>query len=1155
MELVISVLGPFQASYAGRPLTFASSAARALLVYLAIESGQAHSRERLAALLWPDQPQTAAYANLRQALARLRKALPEPAAQLLLVSPQALQLPPDRARVDLAHFDELLIRCASHAHADPISCPACRERQSQAAALYRGELLHGLGLDLSHPFGEWLLVRREALHQRALGLFHSLAESYEASGDYPTMRAYAARQIELEPWHEQAYRQLMRALALAGDRDSALAQFQRCRQILASELGLAPDAETRALAERIRAGQLTPATRSAAAPRHNLPAALTPFIGRESELAALAALCGQPGARLITLVGMGGVGKTSLALELARASLGTFADGVFFVPLAPLADPATIAPAIAQALELSMQAGDVATALLRFLRDKHVLLILDNLEHLLAEPGRAAELVIGLLEAAPHVQIIATSRERLNLRAEQLVAVEGLAYDSAAASGDAAELPSVQVFAQSARRVRLGFQLDAASLPEVQRICQLVQGVPLALELAAAWAELLPLDQIAGEIVRSASFLAAKWHDAPERQRSMRAVFGWSWRLLSANERQLFRRLAVFRGGFTRASAETVVGASLAGLIGLVQKSLLRPTEREGAGTRYELHELLRQLAEEQLDESAGERAAIEQQHSQHYLALVAERERRMARDDPRAAVAEIQAELGNVRQAWAWATRQQRFDLIDASANGMSYFYLHVGPYAEAEQVFGQAAYILTRSDQLAGDGSAAERGWQLASKLLILQAGYAVTQNKLEQGLAIALEGLALAQASGNRDGEAIGRMVQAETHYRRSEYAEARVLCEQILQQIREHPLGSPRGEPHLDTEWRALRWLGLMAATLDDYRTAEIYLGQGLQLCRSLGKLRGEGILLFEMGRAAQSQGSYAAAAEHYRQALSLTPRVGYRGLESIVQFQLGDVLRLLGQYAQALAMMQQALASFRELGERMDEATALAYLGHLADCLGDDSRARSWLDAALQVSREQGAREPELDALVYLARYSLRLGAGEQSLGYAEEAARAAALLGGSSQRARASVLLGHAHASLGQYMLAQAAYRQAQATYEQQGKHALAAEPRAGMAVLALAQGDIAEARAQALQLLSILAVHPRAGLDEPYAIYLTCFQVLEAAGDPRAHGILQAGQQLLLTDAGQIADPGLRSLFLEHVPAHCALLAARVAPGNRPVR
>lgn len=1143
MEFVISVLGPFQASYGGLPLVFATGATRALLAYLAIEPGRPHPREQLAALFWPEQPQAAAFANLRQTLARLRKALPEPAAQLLLVTSQSLQLPAGRANLDLAQFDALLAAVAGHAHADAAGCPLCREHMRQAAALCRGELLHGLALEGSQPFGEWLLVRREALHQRALGLFHTLGEAYAAAGDYPAMRDCAARQIEFEPWHEQAYRQLMRALALAGDRDSALAQFQRCRQVLASELGLAPDAETRALAERIRAGQLTRATRSATTPRHNLPAALTAFVGREAELATLAALCGQPGARLLTLVGMGGVGKTSLALELARASLESYADGVFFVPLAPLADPATIAPAVAQALELSVQTGDVAAALLRFLRDKHLLLILDNFEHLLAEPGRAVELVVGMLEAAPRVQIVATSRERLNLRAEQLVAVEGLSYEPGAAPGDAADLPAVQLFAQGARRARLGFELGAANLPDVLRICRLVQGVPLALELAAAWAELLPLDEIAREIARSVDFLAAQWHDTPERQRSLRAVFGWSWRLLSAGERQLFARLAVFRGGFTRAAAEAVAGASLPGLIALAQKSLLQRAER-GASARYELHELLRQLADEQLGEIEGERAAVEGRHSQHYLAFVAERERRMARDEPLAAVLEIQGELDNVRQAWAWAVAHARLGSLAGSASGLSYFYLHVGPYAEAEQVFGHAADQLLARARSADD----ERAQQVASTLLILHAGYAVTQNKLEQGLAAAQRGIALAQASGNREGAVIGHMVQAETHYRRAQYAEAQALCEQILQQIREHPPGAPRSESHLDTEWRALRWLGLMAATLDDYAAAERYLGAGLELCRSLGKLRGEGILLFEIGRAAQGQGSYAAAAGHYQSALGLTPRVGYRGLESILQFQLGDVLRLQGKYALALDMMQRALASFREIGERMDEATALAYLGHLADCLGDDLRARDWLDDALRVSREQGAREPELDALVYLARHCQRIGAGDQALSYAEAAAEVAERLGGSSQRARAGVVLGHARAGLGQHASAQAAYRQALATYEELAKRALAAEPLAGLAALALARGDLAAALEHAGELAGILGQHPRVGLDEPYALYLACFQALAAAGDPRAPAVLQAGRQLLLADADQIDDAELRARFLEHMPEHRALLAAWVA-------
>lgn len=521
----------------------------------------------------------------------------------------------------------------------------------------------------------------------------------------------------------------MRGLALTGDRDAALNQYERCRQVLADELGVEPEVETHALYEQIRAGQLTPATRELAAPHHNLPAALTPFVGREAELATLSALLAQPDIRLLTLVGTGGMGKTRLALELGRASLDAYADGVFVVALAPLSAATVLPAAIAQALDLSIHSGDPAAALLRFLRDKHMLLILDNFEHLHDGVG----LVLDILDAAARVQVLATSRERLNVRGEQLIVVEGLSYISEVASAADAS-PAARLFAQNARRVQPSFQLDERNLPDVLRICRLVQGMPLGLELAAAWAELLTVREIAYEIERSADFLAADWADAPARQRSMRAVFEWSWGLLNDAERQLFRRLAVFRGAFTRAAAEAVVGASLHVLVGLVHKSLLR---RSDAGAsqigRYEAHELLRQFAAEQLASSPGEQAAVEERHSRFYLTFVAERERRMARADPHAAVAEIQGERDNLRRAWAWVTTHMRLAELDRSVNGLWYFYLHVGPYAEAEQAFGHAAeQVLARLSQMTDATAERQACQRVASKLLATQATFAVYQNK---------------------------------------------------------------------------------------------------------------------------------------------------------------------------------------------------------------------------------------------------------------------------------------------------------------------------------------------------------------------------------------------------------------------------------------
>src|SRR5262249_22586642 len=253
---------------------------------------------------------------------------------------------------------------------------------ARAAELYSGEFLAGFSLPGCEAFEEWLLLRREQLHQLALGTLARLAELHERAGDYAALCACARQQLALEPWEEAAHRQLMCGLALAGARSAALTQYERRRELLANELGVEPDVETRALYERIRAEAFTPARRDVAAPRHNLPPPRPRFVGREAELAELAGLRAQPDPRLLTLVGVGGIGKTRLALEAARASLEGYADGVFFVPLASLAMASELPSAVAQALDLAVH-GDPATALLRFLRTKELLLIFDNFAHLL----------------------------------------------------------------------------------------------------------------------------------------------------------------------------------------------------------------------------------------------------------------------------------------------------------------------------------------------------------------------------------------------------------------------------------------------------------------------------------------------------------------------------------------------------------------------------------------------------------------------------------------------------------------------------------------------------------------------------------------------------------------------------------------------------
>ena len=498
--ITITCLGDFEVVVADHGVVhFPTDKARALLAYLVLEGHRPHSRQVLSGLLWPDQPQERAFANLRTTLRRLRQSLDETAPGItdhaLVTTRQALQVLPDAFNVDALTVDSLTAACATHAHADVMACAACLARLAQVVTLYRGDLLPGFSLPDAPPFEEWLVIQREVTQQQALKALHILAEASIRRGQYDQALAHATRQLTLDPYRENAYRQTMRALASSGQRAAAVAQYERWAETLRNELGVEPERETTEVAEEIRAGRFRPAIEPQAAPAipdllpaaaTALPAYVSPFVGREQALSEVIAVLDQPDIRLLSIVGAGGMGKTRLAVEVARLRQNRYPDGVVFVPLASLTEPSAIAPALATALGLTGRGVDPHLAVMQALRHRHVLIVLDNFEHLL----EGAEGLVDLLQMAPGVQVVVTSRERLNVRGEHVYPVQGMAYDLTGTLTKAASLPAVRLFVQSARRIRPGFELTGASLAHVLRICHLVQGMPLGLELAAAWVEI-----------------------------------------------------------------------------------------------------------------------------------------------------------------------------------------------------------------------------------------------------------------------------------------------------------------------------------------------------------------------------------------------------------------------------------------------------------------------------------------------------------------------------------------------------------------------------------------------------------------------------------------------------------------------------------------
>jgi len=376
----------------------------------------------------------------------------------------------------------------------------------------------------------------------------------------------------------------------------------------------------------------------------NLPSQPTPFIGREDELAEIANLLGMPACRLLTLVGPGGIGKTRLAIEAVRPII--LPDGVHFVPLQPLNSPDFIVSTIADALNFTFYGEqDPKTQLLHYLREKHLLLVLDNFEHLLG----GVDLLPEVLEQSPGVKLLVTSRERLRLREEWVFDIAGLAFPENGHSAALVDYSAAQLFVQNARRAGYAPQpTDAAS---ILRICQLVEGMPLALELAAAWTRVLPIAKIADEIERSLDILETTLRNVPEKHHSMHAAFEHSWLLLTDEEQTVFRRLSVFIGGFIQQAAQEVAGASLRALAVLVDKSLLRVD----ANGRYDLHELLRQYAREKLT-AASEAQAVSDRHLVYFLTFADSAEQELFGAHQIDWLNRVEAELGNLRAAIGWS-------------------------------------------------------------------------------------------------------------------------------------------------------------------------------------------------------------------------------------------------------------------------------------------------------------------------------------------------------------------------------------------------------------------------------------------------------------------------------------------------------------------
>jgi predicted ATPase/transcriptional regulator with XRE-family HTH domain len=709
-----------------------------------------------------------------------------------------------------------------------------------------------------------------------------------------------------------------------------------------------------------------------------IPVQLTPLIGRDHELAAMERIFVDPQCRLLTLTGMGGIGKTRLAIEFASRQRDRFPARISYVALAPANSVEAIIPAIADTIGFVFSgAVDPQEQFINYVATQlkqPFMLVLDNLEHLLVQQTNqqkkgAGEVVSELLLRLPNIKILATSRQRLNLRGEWTYELHGLAVPPLELASKLEDYSATDLFLQSTLRANVSFEPAVTDKMAITQICQMLDGTPLAIELAAAWVDVLSTEEILQEIHANILFLATAMQDIPERHRSFRATIDHSWKLLTDEERNVLCRLSVFQGGFDRVAAEKIAGASLPLLASLVSKSLVRRAENG----RYDLHEAIRQYARQHLEENPAECNQAGELHCEYYLGLVSGSEKRLKSAAQQKAVRELSDMLDNIRAAWSWATKQGRYEWVAQAARSIGWYFEITGLLREGMDHFEPLV------QELKGETGSLQRDRLLG--LVLLQLGLLYFRK---------------------------GQIIRAQELYRESVA---------ILR---------PIGEKHLLSD--ALAFLGIIEHLIGDYLISKRLLKECLEFAQASGEKWIEAYAIYNLGYVDSLTGRYQEGYDQMQAGLNIwrvfadqqTIALGLNFLipttcklgryeeakafmrESIKLCEqskhrrwLGNAYRYMGltylkagEYSEAQVYFYKSLETFGEYIEGWDIALSLAWLGEAMLKMGDLSQARQVLRKALQTALNARANSIAVDSLLCLAQIYNQMGKFDRALEFA-----------------------------------------------------------------------------------------------------------------------------------------------------------------------
>lgn len=1165
----------------------------ALLSYLLVENSQRHSRDSLMALLWPDFDTNTARNNFRVLLSALRKLTKDQpdSTPLILTTRRDVAIHPDiDIWIDVAEFEQLISRTHSHSHTHRSDCATCQPLLEQAVALNQDEFLAGFGLDSCSVFEEWLFLQREHYHLLAIEAHADLSTFAEKNGDSDKALIHARAQIKLDNLREPAYRQQMRILMKRGERSLALAVYERCAAILESELGVEPEIETLNLYEQIldiheghspqdiqreqqsstdKPIEATKTQMQSFLTSASLPAVLTSLVGREREVKTVIEMLQNQSVSLVNLIGLGGAGKTQLALAVARQLEPQFKNGACFVQLAPIEkDKTLLLSAVARAFSLPVGVGDEpAEPLLTHLASQELLLVLDNYEHLVDE----TELLTQIQHYAPGVTLLLTSRVRLNLVSEVTYVVTGLelppvdwypaVHKPSSAYETSSAIPivrptygAVELFIRITKRLQPDFALGANNAAAIARICHLVAGSPLGLELAAAWTRILSCQEIAEELENNLDILATNATDRPERQRNMRHVFEYSWTMLSDKEKLALMRLTLFHGGFDRAAAQSVAQTPLTILAALMDKSLLQRIVPE----RYILHELVRQFVLEKVADLEDASRAEENNtnklnninkfvysdladiHAAYYLGQLHELGEALNGPKGKEWLPKLRLDDENIQRAWRHAVLDGPIEMLKANVNSAMPYYWVNGRSSEISQMLGAAIERIENHMEFCSlenvDLNVLEKNAALQTQievLIWLTIERALTFNHhglYHDGIELVQPTIRIAEFLNLPD-ILISAYIAwgGALLYLSNPAAVEPLLKGQDIAQSADLP----------EREATLLGMLGICYYKQNQFDEAYGCYEQALALARRLKNWREECLNLVSMGWLLERMGEFVRAQGMHEQGLAICERMDYPSGVSRALQGLGTVAIAMGNLYDADQMHVRAIQLGQQLKDPQREAANRYFLGRVAFLSGDEDKARYNLATAIDIAQEIDDHLTEAVALAHLGYVETRWGSDAKAQIHLEQALSI-------GQRLDNTEILFMSYHGLGWLMLQKKQPAAAAEQFErelqlmQQWQRPFATiDAQTGLAQAALDQGLIEQAEELCKPLLAFLETGQLFGTIRIVNTFWVCYQLHLVKQPQKAVRAVKDAHRTLHEIASNFPNERQRNSFLHNIPIH----------------